>query len=147
LAQNPPQLVKNVTGSLSISESADAIADFVAQGEMLVQQSALQGAVYQFGTYVQTCGSTAVATKTTILAKATGTTVGGIFFHSFGSLGGANIVGRTCHTIATIFLMPMRFMEMIYNTYIANRVFQFSRKLENLYFVGYLKNRPTRNRT
>ena len=96
----------------------------------------MQGNLYKVGTFAQTAGSATMVSRTVMMARAAGvtrfkmikaqhfmllvlSTVGAMFFCGVGCVIGNNSVGRTCNTIGNVLNLPMSYIEMLYNSYVA----------------------------
>ena len=107
---------------------------FFNDKNVIVQAEGIQGAVYRVGSYVQSAGSAALVSNTLALAKLAGVnglqilkaqpllivaipTTGAMFFYGCGAIIGNNTVGKSLITTGDILALPMKGLEIMWNSY------------------------------
>ena len=107
---------------------------FFQDKNVVVQPGGVQGTVYKVGSYLQSAGSAGLVSQTLALAKLAGVsglqilqaqpalaiaipTTGAIFFYGCGAVFGNNTIGKVFVTTGDIFALPMKGVEIMWNSY------------------------------
>jgi len=107
---------------------------FFSDKNVLVQAKGIQGVIYKAGAGLQSAGSAALVYRTVALAKLAGVsglqilkaqpalaiaipTTGAIFFYACGAVFGNNTVAKACVTTGDILALPMKGVEILWNSY------------------------------
>jgi hypothetical protein len=108
--------------------------DFFSDKNVIVQASGVQGSLYKVGSYLQSAGSAGLVAHTLALAKLAGVsglqilksqpilavaipTTGAIFLYGCGAIIGDNMVGKALVTGADVLVVPMKGVEIMWNSY------------------------------
>lgn len=137
LVNGSDRIIVTLANDLQMTQGAvlEQAQQFFADKNVVVQASGLQGAVYKVGSAVQTADSASLVAHTISMAKLAGVTglqilkaqpamvialptTGAMFFYGCSALVGNNPVGRICGTTADILALPMRGIELAWNTYV-----------------------------
>jgi len=107
---------------------------FFSDKNVIVQAEGIQGVVYKVGTYLQSAGSAGLVANTIALAQLAGVTglqilkaqpllvvaiptTGAMFFYGCGAIVGNNTVGKALITTGDILALPMKGVEIMWNSY------------------------------
>ena len=107
---------------------------FFSDKNVIVQAEGIQGVVYKVGSYVQSAGSAGLVANTIALAQLAGVTglqilkaqpllvvaiptTGAMFFYGCGVIVGNNTVGKALITTGDILALPMKGVEIMWNSY------------------------------
>ena len=107
---------------------------FFSDKNVIVQAEGIQGVVYKVGSYVQSAGSAGLVANTIALAQLAGVTglqilkaqpllvvaiptTGAMFFYGCGAIVGNNTVGKALITTGDILALPMKGVEIMWNSY------------------------------
>ena len=107
---------------------------FFSDKNVIVQAEGIQGVVYKVGSYVQSAGSAGLVANTIALAQLAGVTglqilkaqpllvvaiptTGAMFFYGCGTIVGNNTVGKALITTGDILALPMKGVEIMWNSY------------------------------
>ena len=107
---------------------------FFSDKNVIVQAEGIQGVVYKVGSYMQSAGSAGLVANTIALAQLAGVTglqilkaqpllvvaiptTGAMFFYGCGAIVGNNTVGKALITTGDILALPMKGVEIMWNSY------------------------------
>lgn len=107
---------------------------FFSDKNVIVQAEGIQGVVYKVGSYMQSAGSAGLVARTIALAQLAGVTglqilkaqpllvvaiptTGAMFFYGCGAIVGSNTVGKALITTGDILALPMKGVEIMWNSY------------------------------
>ena len=107
---------------------------FFSDKNVIVQAEGIQGVVYKVGSYVQSAGSAGLVANTIALAQLAGVTglqilkaqpllvvaiptTGAMFFYGCGAIVGNNTAGKVLITTGDILALPMKGVEIMWNSY------------------------------
>jgi len=129
-------IMQTLSSDLEITKQSaiEQAALFFSDKNVIVQAEGIQGVVYKIGSYVQSAGSAALVTNTIALAQLAGVTglqilkaqpllavaiptTGAIFFYGCGAIVGNNIVGKALITTGDLLALPMKGVEIMWNSY------------------------------
>lgn len=135
LMENAEKIVGDVSIQLdkSIPESAQMVGEVITKKQWIIQPKGFSGFVYKSGQFLQTYGSMQLVTislmrnptltgvalvQSNPLLVVTAPFLIGTGLSATARIVGDNIVGRSCRSMANLFLFPMRFSEWTANAYI-----------------------------
>lgn len=107
---------------------------FFSDKNVIVQAEGIQGVVYKVGSYMQSAGSAGLVANTIALAQLAGVTglqilkaqpllvvaiptTGAMFFYGCGAIVGNNTAGKVLITTGDILALPMKGVEIMWNSY------------------------------
>jgi len=136
LVSESDMIIDTISSNLVITkESAmEQAQNFFSNKNVIVQAGGVQGTLYKVGSYLQSAGSAGLVANTLGLAKLAGVsglqilkaqpmlavaipTTGAIFFYGCGAIVGNNTVGKALVTTGDVLAVPMKGVEMMWNSY------------------------------
>ena len=129
-------IMNTISSELGITkESAMQQAQqFFTNKSVIIQPGGVQGTIYKVGSYIQSAGSAGLVAKTIAMSKLAGVngfqilqaqpflavaipTTGAMFFYGCGAIIGTNPVGKTLITTGDVLALPMKGVEILWNSY------------------------------
>lgn len=129
-------IISTISSDLGVTKvsAIEQAQKFFQDKNIVVQPGGVQGTVYKVGLYLQSAGSAGLVTQTIALAKLAGVsglrilraqpalavaipTTGAIFFYGCGAIVGNNIIGKALVTTGDVLALPMKGVEMMWNSY------------------------------
>ena len=136
LASELDVILSTISSDLGVTKvsAMEQAQKFFQDKNIVVQAGGVQGAVYKVGSYLQSAGSAGLVSQTLALAKLAGVsglqilqaqpalaiaipTTGAIFFYGCGAVFGNNTIGKVFVTTGDIFALPMKGVEIMWNSY------------------------------
>ena len=129
-------ILSTISSDLGVTKASAMVQaqKFFQDKNVVVQAGGVQGVVYKAGSYLQSAGSAGLVSQTLALAKLAGVsglqvlqaqpalaiaipTTGAMFFYGCGALAGNNTVGKVLVTAGDAFALPMKGVEIMWNSY------------------------------
>ena len=129
-------ILSTISSDLGVTKvsAMEQAQKFFQDKNVVVQAGGVQGVVYKAGSYLQSAGSAGLVSQTLALAKLAGVsglqvlqaqpalaiaipTTGAMFFYGCGALAGNNTVGKVLVTAGDAFALPMKGVEIMWNSY------------------------------
>ena len=129
-------IIDTISSDLGMTQASaiEQAHKFFQDKNIVVQAGGVQGTVYKIGSYLQSAGSAGLVSHTIGLAKLAGVsglqilraqpalaiaipTTGAMFFYGCGAILGNNTIGKIFVTTGDILALPMKGVEMVWNSY------------------------------
>ena len=129
-------IIQTLSSDLEITKQSaiEQAQLFFSDKNVIVQAEGIQGVVYKVGSYMQSAGSAGLVANTIALAQLAGVTglqilkaqpllvvaiptTGAMFFYGCGAIVGNNTVGKALITTGDILALPMKGVEIMWNSY------------------------------
>ena len=142
LVSNSDVIIHTLASEFEITQQSAMIQvqEFFKEKNVIVQADGVQGTIYKVGSYLQSAGSAGLVANPLAAAKLAGVnglqilqaqpflavaipTTGAMFFYGCGAIVGNNTVGKALITTGDVLALPMKGVEIIWNSY-GNRVIQ-----------------------
>ena len=112
-------IVNNLSYDLKITkESAmEQVQNLFRDKTVIVQAGGAQGTIYKVASYLQSAGSGLQILKAQTYLAVVIPTTGDIFFYGCGAIAGNNSIGKALITTADALALPMKYVEIMWNSY------------------------------
>jgi len=129
-------ILNTLSSELDISKQSamQQAQEFFSTKNVVVQPGGVQGTIYKVSSYLQSGGSAGLVANTIAMARLAGVnglqilqaqpflavaipTTGAMFFYGCGAIVGNNPVGKVLITTADILALPMKGVEIMWNSY------------------------------
>ena len=136
LVSNSDVIFNTLASELEITQQSaiQQAQEFFSNKNVVVQSGGVQGTIYKVGSYLQSAGSAGLVANTLAVAKLAGVnglqilqaqpllavaipTTGAMFFYGCGAIVGNNTVGKALITTGDVLALPMKGVEIIWNSY------------------------------
>ena len=136
LVSNSDIIISTLFSDLEITKKSamEQAQNFFRDKNVIVQVGGAQGTLYKVGSYLQSSGSAGLVANTLAVAKLAGVsglqilkaqlylavaipTTDAMFFYGCGAIAGNTIIGKTFITTGDILALPMKGLEIMWNSY------------------------------